>query len=51
MAKKHIVVTSIKWNAPKLAGLPKRVVIGINEAEPYEMVFLEEVHMQESAKE
>lgn len=31
MKAKQIVVTSIKWDAPKSAGLPKKVVIDINE--------------------
>lgn len=28
---KQIVVSGIKWNAPKTANLPKKVVIDVNE--------------------
>lgn len=32
---KQIIVTNIKWDAPKSAGLPKKVVININEDNKY----------------
>ena len=32
---KQIIVTKIKWDAPKSAGLPKKVVIDINENNEY----------------
>jgi hypothetical protein len=32
---KQIIVTNIKWDAPKSANLPKRVVIDINEDNEY----------------
>ena len=32
---KQIIVTNIKWDAPKSASLPKRVVIDINEDNQY----------------
>lgn len=32
---KTIIVTNIKWDAPKSAGLPKKVVIDINEDNEY----------------
>lgn len=32
---KQIIVTNIKWDAPKSANLPKRVVIDINEENKY----------------
>ena len=32
---KQIIVTGIKWDAPKSAKLPKRVVIDINEDNEY----------------
>lgn len=32
---KQIIVTAIKWDAPKSANLPKRVVIDINEDNKY----------------
>ena len=32
---KQIVVTNIKWDAPKSANLPKRVVIDIDEDNEY----------------
>ena len=32
---KQIVVTNIKWDAPKSANLPKRVVIDINKDNEY----------------
>ena len=32
---KQIIVTNIKWDAPKSAGLPKKVVIDINEDNEY----------------
>lgn len=32
---KQIIVTNIKWDAPKSANLPKRVVIDINEDNKY----------------
>lgn len=32
---KRIMVTNIKWDAPKSAGLPKKVVIDINEDNEY----------------
>lgn len=32
---KQIIVTSIKWDAPKSADLPKRVVIDINKDNEY----------------
>ena len=33
---KQIIVTNIKWDAPKSASLPKRVVIDINEDNQYQ---------------
>lgn len=32
---KQIIVTGIKWDAPKSANLPKKVVIDINEDNEY----------------
>ena len=32
---KQIIVTNIKWDTPKSASLPKRVVIDINEDNQY----------------
>ena len=32
---KQIIVTNIGWDAPKSAGLPKKVVIDINEDNKY----------------
>lgn len=32
---KQIIVTGIKWDAPKSANLPKRVVIDVNEDNEY----------------
>lgn len=32
---KQIIVTNIKWDAPKSASLPKQVVIDINEDNQY----------------
>ena len=32
---KQIIVTNIKWDAPKSANLPKRVVINIDEDNKY----------------
>ena len=32
---KQIIVTNIKWDAPKSVGLPKKVVIDINEDNRY----------------
>ena len=32
---KQIIVTNIKWDAPKSVSLPKRVVIDINEDNQY----------------
>ena len=32
---KQIVVTNIKWDAPKSSGLPKKVVIDINQDNEY----------------
>lgn len=32
---KQIIVTNIKWDAPKSANLPKRIVIDINEDNKY----------------
>jgi len=38
---KQIIVTKIQWDAPKSAGLPKKVVIDINENNDY---LLEDIH-------
>lgn len=32
---KQIIVNNIKWDAPKSAGLPKKIVIDINESNEY----------------
>ena len=32
---KRVIVTNIKWDAPKSAGLPKKVVIDINKENEY----------------
>lgn len=32
---KQIIITNIKWDAPKSAGLPKKVIIDINEDNRY----------------
>lgn len=32
---KQIIVTSIKWDAPKSVNLPKRIVIDVNEDNKY----------------
>lgn len=32
---KQIIITNIKWDAPKSAGLPKKVVIDVNVGNEY----------------